>query len=68
MKVYSFNVEMPKNLLLDAKANFEVLSLCYDGANIKDLTDIELLALELIKQYLKAKQDGDVETVELKSK
>ena len=68
MKVYSFNVEMPKNLLLDAKANFEVLSLCYDGANIKDLTDIELLALELIKQYLKAKQDGDVETVELKTK
>ena len=68
MKVYSFNVEMPKNLLLDAKANFEVLSLCYDGANIKDLTDIELLALELIKQYLKAKQNGDVETVELKSK
>ena len=68
MKVYSFNVEIPKNLLLDAKANFEVLSLCYDGANIKDLTDIELLALELIKQYLKAKQDGDVETVELKSK
>ena len=66
MKVYSFNVEMPKNLLLDAKANFEVLSLCYDGANIKDLTDIELLALELIKQYLKAKQDGDVETVESK--
>ena len=68
MKVYSFNVEMPKNLLLDAKANFEVLSLCYDGANIKDLTDIELLALELIKQYLKAKQNGDVETVELKTK
>ena len=68
MKVYSFNVEMPKNLLLDAKANFEVLSLCYDGANIKDLTDIELLALELIKQYLKAKQNGDVETVELKPK
>ena len=68
MKVYSFNVEIPKNLLLDAKANFEVLSLCYDGANIKDLTDIELLALELIKQYLKAKQDGDVETVELKPK
>ena len=68
MKVYSFNVEIPKNLLLDAKANFEVLSLCYDGANIKDLTDIELLALELIKQYLKAKQDGDVETVELKTK
>ena len=68
MKVYSFNVEIPKNLLLDAKANFEVLSLCYDGANIKDLTDIELLALELIKQYLKAKQNGDVETVELKSK
>ena len=66
MKVYSFNVEIPKNLLLDAKANFEVLSLCYDGANIKDLTDIELLALELIKQYLKAKQDGDVETVESK--
>ena len=66
MKVYSFNVEMPKNLLLDAKANFEVLSLCYDGANIKDLTDIELLALELIKQYLKAKQNGDVETVESK--
>ena len=64
MKVYSFNVEIPKNLLLDAKANFEVLSLCYDGANIKDLTDIELLALELIKQYLKAKQDGNVETVE----
>ena len=68
MKVYSFNVEMPKNLLLDAKANFEVLSLCYDGANIKDLTDIELLALELIKQYLKVKQNGDVETVELKTK
>ena len=68
MKVYNFNVEIPKNLLLDAKANFEVLSLCYDGANIKDLTDIELLALELIKQYLKAKQDGDVETVELKTK
>ena len=68
MKVYSFNVEIPKNLLLDAKANFEVLSLCYDGANIKDLTDIELLALELIKQYLKAKQNGDVETVELKPK
>ena len=68
MKVYSFNVEIPKNLLLDAKANFEVLSLCYDGANIKDLTDIELLALELIKQYLKAKQNGDVETVELKAK
>ena len=68
MKVYSFNVEMPKNLLLDAKANFEVLSLCYDGANIKDLTDIELLALELIKQYLKAKQNGDVETVEFNSK
>ena len=68
MKVYSFNVEIPKNLLLDAKANFEVLSLCYDGANIKDLTDIELLALELIKQYLKAKQNGDVETVELKTK
>ena len=66
MKVYNFNVEMPKNLLLDAKANFEVLSLCYDGANIKDLTDIELLALELIKQYLKAKQNGDVETVESK--
>ena len=66
MKVYSFNVEIPKNLLLDAKANFEVLSLCYDGANIKDLTDIELLALELIKQYLKAKQNGDVETVESK--
>ena len=68
MKVYNFSVEIPKNLLLDAKANFEVLSLCYDGANIKDLTDIELLALELIKQYLKAKQDGDVETVELKTK
>ena len=68
MKVYSFNVEIPKNLLLDAKANFEVLSLCYDGANIKDLTDIELLALELIKQYLKAKQNGDVETVEFNSK
>ena len=68
MKVYSFNVEIPKNLLLDAKANFEVLSLCYDGANIKDLTDIELLALELIKQYLKVKQNGDVETVELKTK
>ena len=66
MKVYSFNVEIPKNLLLDAKANFEVLSLCYDGANIKDLTDIELLALELIKQYLKVKQNGDVETVESK--
>ena len=66
MKVYNFNVEIPKNLLLDAKANFEVLSLCYDGANIKDLTDIELLALELIKQYLKAKQNGDVETVESK--
>lgn len=68
MKVYSFNVQLPKNLILDAKSNFEVLSLCYDGANIKDLTDIELLALELIKQYLKAKQDGDVETVELKTK
>ena len=68
MKVYSFNVKISKNLLLDAKANFEVLSLCYEGANIKDLTDIELLALELIKQYLKAKQDGDVETVELKFK
>ena len=68
MKVYNFNVEIPKNLLLDAKANFEVLSLCYDGANTKDLTDIELLALELIKQYLKAKQDGDVETIEFNSK
>lgn len=68
MKVYSFNVQLPKNLLLDAKNNFEVLSLCYDGANIKDLTDIELLSLELIKQYLKAKQNGNVETVELKTK
>ena len=64
MKVYSFNVEIPKNLLLDAKANFEVLSLCYDGANIKDLTDIELLALELIKQYLKAKESGEIATLE----
>ena len=65
MKVYSFNVQLPKNLLLDAKANFEVLSLCYDGANIKDLTDIELLALELIKQYLKAKEAGEIETIEI---
>ena len=35
--------------------------------NLADLTDIELLALELIKQYLKAKQVGDVETVETKT-
>lgn len=64
MKVYNFNVQIPKNLLLDAKNNFEILSLCYDGANIKDLTDIELLALELIKQYLKAKEAGEIETIE----
>ena len=64
MKVYSFNVQLPKNLLLDAKMNFEVLSLCYDGANTADLTDIELLALELIKQYLKAKEAGEIETID----
>ena len=64
MKVYNFNVQFPKNLLLGAKSNFEVLSLCYDGANIEDLTDIELLALELIKQYLKAKESGEIETIE----
>ena len=67
MKVYNFNVQIPKNLLLDARSNFEVLSLCYDGANIKDLTDIELLALELIKQYLKAKEAGEIETMETNS-
>ena len=67
MKVYNFNVQIPKNLLLDAKSNFEILSLCYDGANIKDLTDIELLALELIKQYLKAKEKGEIETIETNS-
>lgn len=67
MKVYNFNVQIPKNLLLDAKSNFEVLSLCYDGANIEDLTDIELLALELIKQYLKAKEAGEIETIEANS-
>ena len=65
MKVYSFNVQLPKNLLLDAKMNFEVLSLCYDGANTADLTDIELLALELIKQYLNAKDSGSIQTVEI---
>ena len=64
MKVYNFKVQIPKNLLLDAKSNFEVLSLCYDGANAEDLTDIELLALELINQYLKAKEAGEIETVE----
>ena len=64
MKVYNFKVQIPKNLLLDAKSNFEVLSLCYDGANTEDLTDIELLALELINQYLKAKEAGEIETVE----
>ena len=64
MKVYNFKVQIPKNLLLDAKSNFEVLSLCYDGANAADLTDIELLALELINQYLKAKEAGEIETVE----
>lgn len=67
MKVYNFNVQLPKSLILDAKTNFEVLSLCYDGANIKDLTDIELLALELIKQYLKAKEMGEIETIETNS-
>lgn len=65
MKVYSFNVQLPKNLLLDAKSNFEVLSLCYDGANKADLTDIELLSLELIKQYLKAKDAGGIEMVDV---
>ena len=65
MKVYNFNVQIPKNLLLDAKSNFEILSLCYDGANIKDLTDIELLALELVKQYLKAKENRELETIEI---
>ena len=64
MKVYNFMVQIPKNLLLDAKSNFEVLSLCYDGANTEDLTDIELLALELINQYLKAKEAGEIETFE----
>ena len=64
MKVYNFMVQIPKNLLLDAKSNFEVLSLCYDGANAADLTDIELLALELINQYLKAKEAGEIETFE----
>lgn len=63
MKVLKFNVEIPKNLLLDAKSNFEVLSLVYDGANLSDLTDIELLALELIKQYTNAKEKGEVQNI-----
>ena len=64
MKVLKFNVEIPKNLLLDAKSNFEVLSLVYDGSDLSNLTDIELLALELIKQYNKAKEQGEVQYYE----
>ena len=64
MKVLKFNVEIPKNLLLDAKSNFEVLSLVYDGSDLSNLTDIELLALELIKQYIKAKEQGEVQYYE----
>lgn len=66
MKVFKFNVEIPKNLLLDAKANFEVLSLVYDGADLANLTDIELLSLELIKQYLKVKDAGELESITVK--
>lgn len=63
MKVLKFNVEIQKSLLLDAKVNFEVLSLVYDGADLSNLTDIELLAFELIKQYLKAKDEGEVQNI-----